>query len=415
MSATGTGAAAGARRPSRRAEYLTYASGLLTDSQSELVSFLLPLWGIMLGLGPLEIGILVSAKAVLPSVFAIHGGILMDRFGTRIVLVLMGAACTVMPPFFAIATWFPALLLLQMALGMVMSVTWMGAQSLAVNVGKDHPAIVGRFSFFARVGVTLAPLGAGALWDFAAPWVSFVVMGIVGLLFWFAVRSLPAAELGEGPEAGDRPPFRWSDIMPRLSDYIGAVGLLAIPTVAFVVVVSSIRLSTGTLQTSFYLVYLKEIGLQATVIGLFVSLTQMSAAAGTLLAARLTRYIHPVWAFLLLVTISVTLIYGTPVFGDALVLLAIAISVRGLAQGGSQPIMYSTLSRAVTPETQATAIGIRATGNRVTGLVVPVFMGAIAEAWGLNATFYVTGGILLCVLIGIGAWLAIRHPETVRS
>lgn len=415
MSAAGAGTAAERHRPTRRAEYLTYASGLLTDSQSELVSFVLPLWGIMLGLGPLEIGILVSAKAVLPSVFAIHGGILMDRFGTRIMLVLMGAACTVMPPFFAIATWFPALLLLQMALGMVMSITWMGAQALAVNVGKDDPAIVGRFSFFARVGVMFAPVGAGALWDSTSPFVAFLVMGVVGLFFWIAVKALPAAELGEARETGARPPFHWSDILPRLSDYIGAVGLMAIPTVTFVIVVSSIRLSTGTLQSSFYLVYLKEIGLQATVIGLFVTITQMSAAAGTLLASRLTRGLHPVWSFLLLVTISVTLIYGTPVFGSALVPLAVVIAVRGFCQGGSQPIMYSTLSKAVTPETQATAIGLRATGNRITALTVPVFMGAIAEAWGLNATFFVTGGILLCVLAGIGAWIGLRHPEAVRA
>ncbi|MDH3241309.1 MAG: MFS transporter [Alphaproteobacteria bacterium] len=413
MSATGK--SKDGPRPSRRAEYLTYATGLLTDSQSELVSFILPLWGILLGLGPLEIGILVSAKAVLPSFFAIHGGVLMDRFGTRIVLVLMGSACTVMPPFFAIATWFPALLLLQMALGMVMSLCWMGAQSLAVNVGKSDPAIVGRFSFFARVGVMIAPLGAGVMWDFAPHWVSFVTIGAVGLAFWFAVQALPPTELGEARDAASRAPFRMSDILPRLSDYIGAVGLMAIPTVAFVVVVSSIRLSTGTLQTSFYLVYLKEIGLQATVIGTFVSLTQMSAAVGTLLAARLTRHIHPVWAFLLLVTISVALIFGTPVFGDALIPLAVAISIRGMAQGGSQPIMYSTLSKAVTAETQGMAIGLRATGNRLTALTVPVFMGAIAEAWGLNATFYVTGAIMLLVLGAIGVWIGLRHPEAVRT
>ena len=412
---TTAGKAGDRPRPSRRAEYLTYATGLLTDSQSELVSFLLPLWGIFLGLGPLEIGILVSAKAVLPSIFAIHGGVLMDRFGTRIVLVLMGAACTVMPPFFAIATWFPALLLLQMALGMVMSLSWMGAQSLVVNVGKNDPAIVGRFSFFARVGVMIAPIGAGVMWDFAPHWVSFVTIGVVGLAFWFAVRALPPAELGEALDATSREPFRLSDILPRLSDYIGAIGLLAIPTVTFVVIVSSIRLSTGALQTSFYLVYLKEIGLQATVIGTFVSLTQMSAAVGTLLAARLTRFLHPVWAFLLLVTISVALIYGTPVFGDVLVLLAIAISIRGMAQGGSQPIMYSTLSKAVTAQTQGMAIGLRATGNRVTALTMPVFMGAIAEAWGLNASFYATGAIMLLVLGGTGLWIGLRHPEAVRT
>ena len=404
----------------RRVEYFTYAAGLLTDAEGELISFAIPLYGILLGLGPLEIGILISAKAVLPTFFAIHGGVLMDRFGTRAVLVLLGAACALMPPFFAVATWFPALFLLQMVLGMVLSLTWMGSQALVVYVGKDDPAIVGRFAFSARIGVMIAPLAAGALWDYTAPWVVFALTGLIGVAFWVAVYALPAAELGEAPEdAGDtkpgpRPPFRISAILPRLSDYIGAIGLLAIPAVAFVIVVSSVRLSTGTLMTSFYLVYLKEIGLQATMIGGFMTITQMMAAVGTLLAARLTRVVHPVWAFLGLVFTSVFLIYSTPIYGDVLVVLAAVIAVRGLAQGGSQPIMYGILSRAVGPEIQATAIGLRSTGNRVAALSLPVLMGAIAEIWGLNATFYATGGMLLAILVVLGAWIALRHPGMAR-
>ena len=412
------GRALGRPRPSRRTEYFTYATGMLTDAQGELISFAIPLWGIMLGLGPLEIGILVSAKAVLPAFFAIHGGVLMDRFGTRAVLVLLGSACAAIPPFFAAATWFPALLLLQMVLGMVLSLTWMGSQALVVYVGRDDPAIVGRFAFCARIGVMIAPLVAGALWDFTAPWVVFALTGLTGAGFWIAVSALPPAELGEEPgdsEPDPRPPFKIADILPRLSDYIGAIGLLAIPTVTFVIVVSSIRLSTGTLQTSFYLVYLKEIGLQATMIGGFMTITQMSAAVGTLLAARLTRVVPPVWAFLGLVSISVFLIYSTPLYGDVLVLLATVIAVRGCAQGASQPIMYGILSRSIGPGIQATAIGLRSTGNRVTALVLPVFIGAIAEAWGLDAAFYFTGGGLLAMLVAIGIWIAVRHPEAVES
>ncbi len=425
MSTAGKGTVPVKTARRKRAEYFTYAAGLLTDSEGEIISFAIPLWGILLGFGPLEIGILISAKAVLPAFFAIHGGVLMDRFGTRAVLVLLGAACALLPPFFALATWFPALFLLQMALGMVLSLTWMGSQALVVYVAKDDPAIMGRFAFSARIGVMTAPLVAGALWDFAAPWMVFALAGLTGVGFWLAVRAIPPAELGEagdepGPGAAEtkakpRQPFSITDIMPRLSDYIGAIGLLAIPTVLFVIVVSSVRLSTGTLQTSFYLVYLKEIGLQATLIGGFMTITQMMAAVGTLLAARLTRVVHPVWAFLGLVSISVFLIYSTPLYGDVLVLLAAVIAVRGCAQGASQPIMYGILSRAVGPEIQATAIGLRSTGNRVAALFLPVMMGAIAEIWGLNATFYVTGGMMLAILLVLGLWIVLRHPEMTRK
>jgi len=399
----------------KQAEYFTYAAGLLTDSQSELVSFIIPLYGVMLGFGPLEIGILVSAKAILPSIFAIHGGVLMDRFGTRLVLIFMGVACALIPLFFAISSWFPVLLFLQTVLGMVLSLTWMGAQALVVYIGKDNPAIMGRFAFFARIGVMIAPLAAGALLDFAPPWVSFAVIGFMGMAFWVAVYALPPAELGEANDDCERATFRIANILPRLSDYIGAVGLLAIPAVAFVVIVSSVRLSTGTLQSSFYLLYLENMGLQATVIGIFVSITQMMAAVGTLLAAHLTRLVHPVWAFLGLVFTSVFLIYSTPIYGDILLLLAAVIAVRGCAQGASQPIMYGILSRAVGPDIQATAIGLRSTGNRVMALILPVLMGAIAEIWGLNATFYVTGGMLLMILVLLGIWITVHQPDLAKQ
>lgn len=391
----------------KRAEAFTYATGTLNDAQTELVSFIIPLYAVALGLGPLELGILVSAKAILPSILSIHGGVLMDRYGTRLVMLIIGVACTLMPPLFIVTSWFPALLLLQMALGMVQSLGWIGAQALAVAVGKNNPRVLDRFSFFARVGVMVAPTLAGAMWDFLPSWVSFIVIALAGGAFWLAVKGLSPAAVGEERTAdAPRPRFRLRDIMPSLSDYIGAIGLMVIPVVAFVVVVSSVRIGTALMQQSFYIVYLKQLGLQATYIGLFVTVSQLMAAIGTLTASYVTRVVHPHWMFLGTVTISVVLIYATPIFGSALPLLAVAIAVRGWAQGASQPVMYTILSRAVTPETQATSIGLRATGNRVAGIILPVLMGAIAQHWGISATFFVTGGLLLVILAGCGFAIA---------
>ncbi len=398
-----------AQPASKRAEIFTYATGMLNDSQTELIGFVIPLYALMLGLGPLEIGVLVSAKAFLPGILSIHGGVLMDRFGTRLVMLTLGAACTVMPPLFPVAGWFPALLLLQMMLGMVLSFGWIGAQALAVHVGKDDPKVLGRFSFFARVGVMIAPIVAGLMWDYLPFWAVFVATGVMGAAFWLAVAGIPPAAIGEDKETmGERPAFRLRDILPSLHDYIGAIGLLVIPVVAFVVIVSSVRISSALMQQSFYILYLKEIGLQATVIGAFITLSQLMAAAGTLSAAFFLRFMRPHWMFLGMVMISIFLVYATPLFGAALLVLALAIAVRGFAQGASQPVMYTILSSAVNRETQATAIGLRATGNRVAGVILPVAMGGIAEIWGLNATFYITGGALLAILIGTGLWMQLR-------
>jgi hypothetical protein len=73
--------------------------------------------------------------------------------------------------------------------------------------------------------------------------------------------------------------------------------------------------------------------------------------------------------------------------------------------------MYTILSRAVSRETQATSIGLRATGNRVAGITLPVIMGAVAQVWGLNATFYVTGGLLLAILAASGIGISMVHRK----
>jgi MFS family permease len=401
------------RPASRRAEYFTYTSGMVNDSQTELIGFVIPLYALFLGMSPFELGMLVSSKSVLSSILSIHSGVLMDRFGTRRVMLAMGAACTFMPPLFAVSGWFPFLLILQMALGAVLSFGWIGSQALAVYVGRNDPRVVGRFSFFARVGVMMAPVAGGLMWDYLPYWVSFVVGGAMGGVFWLSVNALPPKEVGEDPDkATERPPFRLRDILPSLSDYIGAIGLLVIPMVAFVVTVSSVRIGTALLQNSFYLVYLKELGLSATVIGLFVTLSQLMAATGTLSSAWFQRFMHPHWLFLGMVVTSVTSIYVTPIFGSVLALLALAIAIRGFAQGASQPVMYTILSRAVSREIQATAIGLRATGNRVAGIILPLILGGVAELWGLSTTFYVTGGLLLSILAAAGIWIAVKQPRS---
>jgi sugar phosphate permease len=115
--------------------------------------------------------------------------------------------------------------------------------------------------------------------------------------------------------------------------------------------------------------------------------------------------------FLGMVVISIVLIYATPLFGSMLAVLALAIAVRGFAQGASQPVMYTILSQAVNRETQATSIGLRATGNRVAGITLPLIMGGVAQVWGLNATFYVTGGLLLTILAASGIGIATIHRK----
>src|SRR5438045_8448820 len=71
-----------------------YVAGPLSMGYVDFFTFLIPLYGLSLGLDAAEIGILVGARSILALFLSIHIGVLMDRFGTRavtLVFVWVGA------------------------------------------------------------------------------------------------------------------------------------------------------------------------------------------------------------------------------------------------------------------------------------------------------------------------------------
>lgn len=407
---TAADAAAGAKPPlilSRRVAWSAYATGFFCDSYTELFTLIVPLWAVYLGMTPIEIGILVGARAFLPFFLAIHGGVMIDKFGTRRVMVIVSAVCLIVPPLFPVMPWFGIMLLLQTAGGLAGTWAWVGAQAQAIQVSNADTAFVSRWAFFARIGAMSGPVMLGVSWDLLGPVPSFIIAGAWGGAF--LVTSLLIPESGAAASPGDKK-FRLADVAPRLSDYIGAVALMAIPAVTLVVAASFIRASSANIQNSFYVVYLQEINLSGTLIGTLIALTQIAAGFGTLTGGWVERLLKPQTALLVTVFFSVVFIAITPLLGGIFVLLAVAVIARGFFQGVSQPILFTYLSRAVSMAEQATSIGLRTTVNRLAVLILPVLMGAVAEVWGVGPSFLVMGGLLLAMLGGIVIWLRWRQP-----
>ena len=103
----------------------------------------------------------------------------------------------------------------------------------------------------------------------------------------------------------------------------------------------------------------------------------------------------------------------TPFLGGIMILLFIAAMIRGSSQGLGQPVMFAVLSRAVSREEQGRSIGLRTTINRIASVGVPPFMGIIAELYGLEASFAITGAVFLA--ISAGAVVFARNIQAFRS
>ena len=131
-----------------------YVAGPFSMGYVDFFTFLMPLYGLSLGLDASEIGVLVGARSMLGLLLSIHIGVLMDRFGTRAVTLVFVWTGMALAPLFPLATGFWALLFLQLVSGAATSFAWSGVQTLIAQLAEGDAKYIGRFSFFARFGST---------------------------------------------------------------------------------------------------------------------------------------------------------------------------------------------------------------------------------------------------------------------
>src|SRR5437879_11953301 len=137
---------------------LLYLAGPFSMGYIDFFTFLIPLYGLSLGLDASEIGILVGARSILALFLSIHIGVLMDRFGTRRVTLFFVWIGMVLAPLFPLMPGFWPLLILQLVNGAAVSFAWSGAQTLIAQLAEGDAGYIGKFSFFARMGSTTAPI-----------------------------------------------------------------------------------------------------------------------------------------------------------------------------------------------------------------------------------------------------------------
>src|SRR5690349_2213634 len=94
-----------------------YVAGPLSMGNVDFYTFLIPLYGLSLGLDASEIGLLVGARSIVALLLPIHIGVLMDRLGTRRVTLFFVWIGMALAPLFPLVPGFWALLLLQLANG----------------------------------------------------------------------------------------------------------------------------------------------------------------------------------------------------------------------------------------------------------------------------------------------------------
>jgi MFS family permease len=379
----------------QRENRATWGAGLFTSSAWDMLSIVVPLYGAAVGLGVAEIGLIVAARSVLPTALSIHGGILMDQLGTRRVLLWLAMACALLPLLYPLSGWFSMLFLLQLLLGLASSLSMAAAQTWSLQVSGGDMATLAKFSIVSRIGTFIGPVIVGAAWDLFGAWAAFLCVSLCGS----GILASAYFAMSGGPKQAKAPPLRAADTMralvPNWAEHKQAILLAAIPTMAFILAASFLRNAPGSIQASLYVVYLAGIGMTGTIIGMLVSISELFGVFGSMVAAPLERMMRGDRLLIACVAGSIAAIAVTPLVGHVLFLLVVASIVRGIAQGISQPLMYSILGQVAPSTRHGASVGLRAAVVRLASIVTPAAMGLIAEAWGLETSFYVVGTALL--------------------
>jgi MFS family permease len=370
---------------------------------TEFYNFLIPLYGLSLGMSAGAIGMLVGARSLLAVFLSIHVGVLMDRFGTRRVTLFFVWTAMALAPVFPLLPWFWPLLLLQIVNGGALQFAWSGSQTLIAQLSEGEAEYLGRFSFFARIGTTVAPMIAGVAWDLGGAWPSYGLGFAWGVALTLVLLRAPEAPIaaGDGHEPGRHARLRVVDVLPRLPDYVRCFALIAIPAVATTMAIIFLRTATNGVQSSLYVVYLKGVGLTGTSIGILFAAIEITSGLGSLFAGRAMRLGDPQRTMLSGTVLSILLICATPFTGGIFALLFVAQGLRGWLQGVVQPMMFSVQAKAVGPHRQGSVVGLRQTMNRLAAIVIPPAMGVIADHWGARQSFVILGAILIVLCVPV--------------
>jgi MFS family permease len=393
-----------------RTQVAVYACGAFNHRMGMMVAVVMPLWLLHIGASAFWIGVALGARHFLPLFLSIHGGAMMDRFGTRRIMLWFAFLSAICPILFPAIPFVWAVIVLQMLVGLADTMGWSGAQAMIGQIMKGSETHAGRLAFTLRIGHFFGPILIGAIWVWSGPWGAFATLSLWGAGAYIAALLLPQVA---DQSRTEQKPATARDLVPRWSDYMDAFRLMALPAVLFVMMVSFVRHSSTSMQNSFYVVYLDSINITADEIGALFGASAALGAVGALMTGRLTRFIRPAF-FLVLSVLGVIIFMGiTPVLGDMPLigifgLLMVVIAVRGSCLGFSQVLMISILARSLDKTDQGKGVGLRTTTNRVMNASLPPVVGAIVEAAGLENSFYIVGGAgtILMSLILIHAW---RH------
>lgn len=337
------------------------------------------------------IGILTSSFALLPMIFSIHAGKVIDKFGDRMPVIFgfIAAIAGMIVP--AIFTTIWALFASQLLLGLANICIPIALQNLLghQSTSKNRDYFFSMFSLCVALGAVIGPLAGGYLSEhvsFQMVYIFCIVIGIISLTFSFQIPKVTQKLKGS--------PTKLVDSLKLFENSFIRKALFS----------SALVLYSKDIFVAYFPLLGKQLNLSTSTIGWIIALQGLATMfVRFVLPKLLETYKRDTILFLSILIAGITFLL-LPV-SQSVFLIALLAIVMGLGLGCGQPISMTTTYNASPPGRTGEVLGLRIATNRFFQLVAPTFFGVIGGSVGMTGIFLFSGVFL------VGGSLFFRKQE----
>lgn len=368
--------------------FLAYCMGGIGLGTNAFLYFLVPIRAYELGVSIAIIGLLMGTKGLVEAVTSVPAGAVIARIGPRAACLIGSVSVVLCAVAFAFATSILWMFVIQVAIGALRPLAWIGGQSYAAGMrGTDHRGTdASRFSFAANVSQMIAPLIAGFCVQHSGTQLAFFVMAAYSTIFVVLAVLIP--------DVARTPPSAQND----RSGFATAWELLRMRGMQVDMLLTFTRLWVPSAWSSFLPVYLVSVGTSAALAGTVSASMAVVSTVVSLFAVKLTKMGNATMMTALVLGTSAVGMIVTP-FLTAMPWVFVPAILVGIGQGLSLPLLLVLVSTSAPPEMRSHALGLRSSVNQVSAAASPVLAAQVIALTNLTVGFVFSGGLALAFVL----------------
>lgn len=376
----------------RRDLVLLFVQRALRSLTQAYLIVIVPIYFARLGFSAVAIGVLFTASAISSALLTAAVGLLADRYGRKLFLILLSLLTALGGLVFALSSNF-LILLLAAAVSTVGRGGGAGSGGawgpffpaeqalLAEQAGEQNHTAV--FSVVSFVGVLAGAIGSlialvpTALLNWlglslvAGDRLLFALTAGLGIVMAIVVLPVRESALTEPPSAG--PKGRWVPLSPQTVNLV----------LRFAATNFTTGLAVGFLGPLLVYWFHARYGVDAAAIGTLFFVINLATAPSYLTAPRLARMLGAVNTVVITRALSVVLL-ALQVLMPTYLLAAALYLARMIVNTLSNPVRQSYVMGIVEPRERASAAGLSSLPSQVAGSASPALAGYLMQTVSLN-------------------------------